>query len=94
MAEPLSMEGFKRDAGNESALKGEVTTMQKHGFTVANGTALTYFSSHRTRLGVGFADKSGNRDVDQRYENIHVWSWDGARWTLVGGMARPIPDRT
>ena len=93
MAEPLSMEGFKRDAVNESALNGETTTMEKHGFTMANGTALAYFSTHRTMLGVGFADKDGNRIVDQRYENIHVWSWDGTRWTLVGGMARAVPDR-
>ena len=90
---PLSSEGFKRDSVNEGALKGEVISMEKRGFTLSETTALAYFVTHRTRLGMGFADKNGNREVDQRYENVHIWSWNGSAWKLVGGMARLVPDR-
>jgi len=90
---PLSSEGFKRDSVNEGALKGEVISMEKRGFTLSETTALAYFVTHRTRLGVGFAEKDGNRDVDQRYENVHIWSWNGSAWKLVGGMARLVPKR-
>jgi hypothetical protein len=93
LSAPLSGEGLKRDSVNEGALKGEVISMEKRGFNLSETTALAYFVTHRTRLGVGFADKDGNRDVDQRYENLHVWSWNGSAWKLVGGMARLVPDR-
>jgi hypothetical protein len=70
-------------------LKGEVTDVAQMGFTLNGNTALTYFLTHRTRLGEAF-DLNGSRDVDQWYENIHVWTLEDGDWRLIGGMARPV----
>lgn len=88
-AEPLPLGDFKAGAGAAVALRGEVTAVERMGFTLNGNTALTYFRTHRTRLGEGMA-AAGERDVDQYYENIHVWSWEAGAWRLIGGMARPV----
>jgi hypothetical protein len=88
-AEPLPLGDFKAGADVASGLKGEVTDVEKMGFTLNGNTALTYFLTHRTRLGEAFA-VDGSRDVDQWYENIHVWTLEDGDWRLIGGMARPV----
>lgn len=88
-AEPLPLGDFKAGAGMASGLKGELTEVEKMGFTLNGNTALTYFLTHRTRLGEAFA-VDGSRDVDQWYENIHVWTLENGDWRLIGGMARPV----
>ena len=35
-------------------------------------------------------DVDGSRDVNQWYENIHVWTLEDGDWRLIGGMARPV----
>lgn len=88
-AEPLPLGDFKAGAGMTVALNGEVTNVSKMGFTLNGNTALTYFKTHRTRLGEGMAEPQ-DRDVDQWYENIHVWTLETGDWRLIGGMARPV----
>lgn len=87
--EPLPLGDFKAGADMAKGLKGEVTDVRKMGFTLNGNTALTYFLTHRTRLGEGMAEPQ-NRDVDQWYENIHVWTYEAEAWRLIGGMARPV----
>ena len=88
-AEPLPLGDFKAGADMAKGLKGEVTDVARMGFTLNDNTALTYFLTHRTRLGEAF-DVDGSRDVDQWYENIHVWTLEDGDWRLIGGMARPV----
>lgn len=88
-AEPLPLGDFKAGADVAKGLKGEVTDVRKMGFTLNGNTALTYFKTHRTRLGEAF-EVDGSRDVDQWYENIHVWTLEEGDWRLIGGMARPV----
>lgn len=87
--EPLPLADFKAGADMASGLAGEVTAVEKTGFTHFGQTVLTYFLTHRTRLGEGMA-AAGERDVDQYYENIHVWTLEQDVWRLIGGMARPV----
>jgi hypothetical protein len=87
--EPLPLGDFKAGAGMAVGLNGEVTNVSKMGFTLNGNTALTYFKTHRTRLGEGMAEPQ-DRDVDQWYENIHVWTLETGDWRLIGGMARPV----
>ena len=91
MKEPLGLDKFRASASESSALKGEVTNITKKGFTRQGDTAIAYFLTHRTRLGDGFAPE-GEREVDQYYENIHVWTIEDGEWRLVGGMARLLPE--
>lgn len=90
MAEPLPLDNFRKQSVDASALLGEEISFEKNGFTMNGNTAATYFTSHRTRLGQGFAE-DGNRDVDQFYENIHVWTLEDGEWRLISGMARLLP---
>lgn len=87
-AEPLPLGDFKAGADLAKGLRGEVTDVTRMGFTLNGNTALTYFLTHRTRLGEAFAEPDA-RDVDQWYENIHVWTLENGEWRLIGGMARP-----
>lgn len=87
--EPLPLGDFKAGADMAKGLKGEVTDVKKMGFTLNGNTALTYFLTHRTRLGEGMAEPTA-RAVDQWYENIHVWTFEREDWRLIGGMARPV----
>ncbi len=90
MEKPLGLEAFRESAADASALKGEQITIKREGFTLNGNTAAAYFTTHRTRLGDGFAPE-GEREVDQYYENIHVWTLEDGEWRLIGGMARLLP---
>lgn len=90
MAKPLGLEKFRESAADASALKGERITFVRNGFTMQGNTAVTYFTSHRTRLGDGFAPE-GKREVDEYYENTHIWNFENGEWRLIGGMARKLP---
>lgn len=89
---PLSLEGFKSPENMEGAiaLRGEKITFVRNGFTMNETTAVTYFTSHRTMLGEGFA-VDGVREVNEYYENTHIWTYEDSKWRLIGGMARKLP---
>lgn len=70
-----------RDSGEFQP--GEVIKVWSNGISVDGDTAISYFSTHRTRL-------PGGKAVDQRYENIHVWVRRGDSWDLVGSMSRKL----
>jgi hypothetical protein len=72
-----------RDRGRFES--GEVIDVWSNGISIDADTAISYFSTHRTRL-------PGGKAVDQRYENIHVWVRRGDRWELVGSMSRKLTE--
>lgn len=90
MEKPLGLEKFRESADQSSALEGEKITLTREDFSVEGQTAVAYFTTHRTMLGKGFAPE-GEREVDEHYENIHVWTFEGGEWRLIGGMARKRP---
>lgn len=77
---------FNKLDGNKNVLRGQtqerIDTAFK-GFTMSGGTAIIYYSNHRTRTASGEA-------VDQLFENIHVWTKEKGRWRLLGGLARKM----
>lgn len=91
LQEPSNRDNLVAMAKESSALEGEVITITKKGFTHQGDTAVAYFLTHRTRLGVGFAEED-ERDVDQYFENVHVWTLQDGEWFLVAGMARGVPE--
>ncbi len=68
---------------NTAAPKGDkeklVVTLTD--FTMHDGTAIIFYSSHKTMTATG-------QIVDERYETVHVWSRYGTDWKLIGGLAR------
>lgn len=91
LEKPSTRDNLVAMAAQSSALKGEVTEITKKGFTRDGDTAIVYFLTHRTRLGVGFAEEDA-RDVNQYFENIHVWTLEDGEWRLIAGMARKPPE--
>ncbi|MEM7293697.1 MAG: hypothetical protein AAF420_09945, partial [Pseudomonadota bacterium] len=79
----------KASQNQSIALRGEVSNLTQKGFTMSGNTALMYFVNHRTRLGEGFAAED-QREVDEYYENVHVWNFLDDEWQLIGGFARRI----
>lgn len=65
---------------------GEVIKVWSNGISIDGDTAISYFSTHRTR-------KAGGEPVDQRYENIHVWVLRAGEWRLLGSKSRRLVQR-
>jgi hypothetical protein len=65
---------------------GEVIEVWSNGISIDGDTAISYFSTHRTR-------KAGGEPVDQRYENIHVWVQRAGEWRLLGSKSRRLIQR-
>lgn len=78
---PLHADELK--AQNAAAPKGdkESLTITLTGFTMHDGTAVIFYSSHKTTTATG-------APVDERYDTIHVWSRYGSDWKLISGLAR------
>ena len=87
---PTNLDALKASADAAIALQGEVSNLSRKGFSLTGDTALMYFLNHRTRLGDGMAAE-GERDVDEYYENIHIWQQQDGDWKLIGGFARRMP---
>ncbi len=70
-------------AQNAAAAKGprEKLSLTLTDFTMHDGTAIIFYSSHKTMTATG-------DPVDERYDTIHVWSLYGTEWKLIGGLAR------
>lgn len=68
---------------NAAAAKGdkEKLVLTLTDFTMHDGTAIIFYSSHKTMTATG-------EPVDERYDTIHVWSRYGTDWKLIGGLAR------
>ena len=86
---PTNLDALKDSAKQAVALLGEVSSLTRKGFTLEGDTALMYFLNHRTRLGDGMAEE-GEREVNEYYENLHVWNREDGEWKLIGGFARRV----
>jgi ketosteroid isomerase-like protein len=80
---PAPLHPAELKAQNAAAAKGnkEQLTLTLTDFTMHDGTAIIFYSSHKTMTATG-------ETVDERYDTIHVWSRYGTDWKLIGGLAR------
>lgn len=85
-ARPLALTGLKEDAKRMVGMDKEKLDLEFADFALSGDTAVIYYFTHRTVKPDGTA-------VDERFENIHVWTRDGADWKIVGAMSRPQPKR-
>ncbi len=85
-AKPLAVAGLKQDSKRMVGQTKEKLTMQLTDFTMSGNTAVIYYENHRTV-------KPDGSPVDETFENIHVWTREGADWKLVGAMSRHQPKR-
>lgn len=65
---------------------GEVIDLTYGGCTIDGDSGIIFYSTHRTQM-------SGGAPADERFETIHVFHRHEDGWQLMGGMARPQPDR-
>lgn len=78
-------EGLDRLRAGVSRVEGQVfeeLTLDFGGIAVSGDAAVIYYSTHRTRMPTG-------EEVDQRFENIHVWVNENGQWRLLSSMGRP-----
>lgn len=85
-ARPLAQTGLKTDSKAMAGKTEEKLTMELMDFTLSGDTAIIYYLNHRTMRPDGTV-------VDERFENIHVWTREKSEWKLIGGMARLQPKR-
>lgn len=83
---PLAQTGLKADSKAMEGKTKEKLTMELMDFTLSGDTAIIYYLNHRTSRPDGTV-------VDEKFENIHVWTREAGDWKLMGGMARLQPKR-
>ena len=81
---PLSYETLSSQIGDGRLFApGERISVTKKGMSFDGDTALAFFETHRTR-------RAGGEEVDERFENIHVWVKRNTGWRLIANMSRPV----
>ncbi len=81
---PLSYERLSQQIGDGRLFApGEKISVTKKGISFDGDTALAFFETHRTR-------RAGGEEVDERFENIHVWVKRETGWRLIANMSRPV----
>lgn len=81
-AAPSGIDQLRSGAEQMRGMDQEELTLQLDGISFSGNTAISFFSTHRTRMPTGEA-------VDQRFENIHVWVNENGQWRLLSSMGRP-----
>jgi len=85
--EPVSYASIREFALQGSFEPGEKIAVVSNGISVDGDTAISYYTTHRTV-------RPGGLQVDERYENIHVYVRRDDEWRLVGAMSRRLlPDQ-
>ena len=85
-AKPISYDSIRQQGTSGEFKSGEKIQVVSDGIALDGDTAISYFSTHRTV-------RPGGQQVDERYENIHVYVHRQGRWRLVGAMSRRVlPD--
>ena len=79
---PSGIDQLRSGAEQMRGLDQEELTLELDGISFSGNTAISFFSTHRTRMPTGEA-------VDQRFENIHVWVYENGQWSLLSSMGRP-----
>jgi hypothetical protein len=85
-AKPLPLTGLKEDSKRLAGQTKEKLTMELTDFALSGNTAVIYYTNKRSV-------KPDGTPVDETFENIHVWTREGAEWKLVGAMSRLQPKR-
>lgn len=70
----------------QAAMQGrdrEIISTTFRDFVLSGDTAIIYYQNHRTRLPDG-------TEVDQVYDNIHVWQKTDGDWKVLASMSRPM----
>jgi len=81
---PLSYQTLSKQIGDGRLFApGEQISVSKKGMSFDGDTALAFFETHRTR-------RAGGEQVDERFENIHVWVRRDTGWRLIANMSRPV----
>ena len=80
---PSGIDQLRSGAAQMRGMDQEELTLELNGMSFDGNTAISFFSTHRTRMPDGAA-------VDQRYENIHVWVYGNGQWRLLSSMGRPV----
>jgi hypothetical protein len=83
-AKPLGVGALRQTA--KSMPSQEKLTMELVDFTLHGDAAIIYYRTHRTIRPDGAA-------TDEFFETTHTWVREGDDWKLLGGMARPMPER-
>jgi len=83
---PLALTGLKEDGKRLAGQTREKLSMELTDFTLSGDTAVIYYLNHRTM-------KPDGTPVDEKFENIHVWTREGGDWKLIGAMSRLQPRR-
>lgn len=69
-------------SGREMKGRGEeVITTELMDFSLSGDTAIIYYRNHRTKLPDG-------TEVEQFYDNIHVWQRTDGVWMVLASMSR------
>lgn len=82
-AEPVSYASIREFALQGSFKPGEKISVISNGISVDGDTAISYYTTHRTV-------RPGGQQVDERYENIHVYVRRAGEWRLFGAMSRRL----
>lgn len=80
---PSGIDQLRSGAAQMCGMNQEEITLELDGISFDGNTAISFFSTHRTRMPDGEV-------VDQRYENIHVWVYGNGQWRLLSSMGRPV----
>lgn len=83
-AAPFPLSDLRRDGVAMQGKTQEKIDTTFKGFTLSGQTAVIYYTNHRTM-------KADGTQVDQYFENIHVWAREGSDWKVLGGMSRLTP---
>jgi hypothetical protein len=79
---PSNLDALRKSAAGVNRKNSEKLELTFTDFTLQDSTAVIYYQTHRTVLPSG-------KQVDERFDTIHVWVREGTDWKLIGAMARP-----
>ena len=85
-AKPLNRAQLTENSKEMKGQTKEKLSMELMDFTLQGNTAVIYYMNHRTA-------RPDGTPVDEKFENIHVWTRVGAEWNVVGAMSRIQPKR-
>jgi hypothetical protein len=86
VAKPFDRAHLQDDSRRMSGKTKEKLSMELAGFTLEGGTAVIYYTNHRTARPDGTA-------TDETFENIHVWTKVDGDWRVVGALSRLVPKK-
>ena len=78
---PFRIDKLQGSAKGPAKPTKEVITNEFTDFSLQGDTAIIYYVNHRTMLADG-------TEVDQKFDNIHVWIRDGEDWKILASMSR------